>query len=120
MKPAVLFLMAAAAAAQFVTAPVLIYKVPPHYTVEAQQKKIEGAVVLYAEIGPDGRAHKLRVTRSLGSGLDENAIAAVRQWRFRPGMKDGHPVTTASTIEVNFRLHSPGQEPIDTKGAVRV
>ena len=42
--------------------------------------------------------------RSLGLGLDEKAIEAVSQWEFRPGMKDGKPVTVAATVEVNFRL----------------
>jgi outer membrane biosynthesis protein TonB len=37
-------------------------------------------------------------------GLDECAVAAVKQWRFRPGRKDGKPITMAITIEVNFRL----------------
>jgi TonB family protein len=44
------------------------------------------------------------VQRSLGLGLDEKAIEAVKQWRFKPGQKDGKPVTVAVTIEMNFRL----------------
>jgi TonB family protein len=44
------------------------------------------------------------VARSLGLGLDEKAIEAVRQWKFKPGMKGDTPVTVAVTIEVNFRL----------------
>jgi TonB family protein len=45
-----------------------------------------------------------RVVRSLGLGLDEKAIEAVRKWKFRPGYKDGKAVTVYATIEVNFRL----------------
>jgi len=56
------------------------------------------------EIDPSGRATNIKVQRSLGLGLDEKAIEAVKQWRFRPGYKDGRPVTVAATIEVNFRL----------------
>jgi outer membrane biosynthesis protein TonB len=48
-------------------------------------------------------AHNIKVQRPLGMGLDEKAIEAVQQWRFRPGMKDGKPVTVAATLEVNFR-----------------
>jgi periplasmic protein TonB len=44
------------------------------------------------------------VQRSLGLGLDEKAIEAVKQWKFKPGYKDGQPVKVAATIEVNFRL----------------
>jgi TonB family protein len=49
-------------------------------------------------------AHNIRIVRSLGLGLDEKAIEAVTQWHFKPGSKDGQPVTIAATIEVNFKL----------------
>ena len=65
---------------------------------------IQSAVTLYVEVGPDGLAHNVRVLRSLGMGLDEKAIDAVSQWQFRPGLKNGVPVTVAASIEVNFRL----------------
>jgi periplasmic protein TonB len=56
-------------------------------------------------VEPDGTAGpNIRVMRSLDPALDEQAIEAVRQWKFRPGQKDGMPVTVAATIEVNFRL----------------
>ena len=87
-----------------VTAPVVLYKVEPQYTQEAKDRKIEGVVVLYAEIIPQGRVDTVKVTTSLDPGLDANAIAAVRKWKFKPGTKDGKPVTVAATIEVNFRL----------------
>ena len=61
-------------------------------------------MVLSVEVGPDGLAHNARVLRGLGLGLDENAIDAISQWRFRPAVKDGQPVTVPATIEVNFRL----------------
>jgi len=87
-----------------VTAPALIYKVEPEYSEEARKAKYQGTVVLYVEVDPSGRARNARVVRSLGLGLDEKAIEAIRKWRFRPGYKDGKPVTVAATIEVNFRL----------------
>ena len=102
-------LLAAAAWAQVEAPPVLVYHTQPQYSVEAQQKKVEGSVKLYAQIGTDGRAHRLRVIQSLGSGLDENAVAAVRQWRFRPALKNGRPVATESTIEVDFHLYNTGK-----------
>jgi len=42
--------------------------------------------------------------RSLGLGLDQKAIEAVRQWRFKPGMKEDQPVSVKATVEVNFRM----------------
>lgn len=87
-----------------VSAPLLIYKAEPAYTEEARAAKYQGTVTLYVEIGPDGLAHNIRVLHGLGLGLDEKAIDAVSVWKFKPGMKDGQPVTVAASIEVNFRL----------------
>lgn len=87
-----------------VTPPTLLQKVEPEYSEEARKAKYSGTVVLYIEVTPDGKANNIRVQRSLGLGLDEKAMEAVRKWRFSPGKKDGQPVTVAATIEVNFRL----------------
>jgi TonB family protein len=87
-----------------ITAPQLIYKLEPAYTEAARTGKLQGTVLLYVEVQPDGTADAIRVVRSLDPGLDEQAVAAVRRWKFRPGMKDGKPVPVAATIEVNFRL----------------
>jgi TonB family protein len=86
-----------------VSAPALLYRVEPEYTEEARAAKYQGTVILYVEIDPNGKAGNIEVKRSLGLGLDEKAIEAVRQWKFRPGYKDGNPVTVFATIEVNFR-----------------
>jgi len=87
-----------------VTAPIVLYKKEPEYSEEARKAKYQGTVVLYIEVDPSGRAVNPKVVRSLGLGLDEKALEAVRQWKFKPGYKDGKPVTVAATIEVNFRL----------------
>ncbi len=87
-----------------VSAPVLLFKVEPEYSEEARKAKYQGTVLLYIEVDPSGHATNIRVQRSLGLGLDEKAIEAVKKWKFRPGQKDGKPVTVAATIEVNFRL----------------
>jgi periplasmic protein TonB len=87
-----------------VTAPSLLYKVEPEYSEEARKAKYQGTVLLYIEVDSSGHATNIRVQRSLGLGLDEKAIEAVRKWKFAPGKKDGKPVTVAATIEVNFRL----------------
>ena len=87
-----------------VSAPVLLYKVEPEYSEEARKAKFQGTVLLYVEVDSSGRATNIRVERSLGLGLDEKAIEAVRKWKFRPGYKNGKPVTVIANIEVNFRL----------------
>ncbi len=87
-----------------VTAPRLLHKVEPAYSEEARAAKLQGAVLVYVEITPEGRATNARVVRGLGAGLDEKAVGAIEQWRFAPGAKNGVAVTVAATIEVNFRL----------------
>jgi TonB family protein len=87
-----------------VSAPMLIYKVEPEYTEEARAAKLQGTVLLYTEINPEGWATNMKVLRALGMGLDEKALESVAKWRFKPGMKDGQPVTVQAQIEVNFRL----------------
>ena len=61
-------------------------------------------MLLSIEVNASGTASNIKVVRSLGLGLDEKAIEAVKQWKFKPGYKDGKPVTVAAPIEVNFRL----------------
>ncbi len=87
-----------------VSAPLLVYKKEPEYSEEARKAKYQGTVTLYVEVDPSGKAVNIRVLHSLGLGLDEKAMEAVKQWKFKPGMKDGKPVTVAASIEVNFRL----------------
>jgi protein TonB len=86
------------------TAPTLLYKIEPEFSEEARKARFEGTVVLWAEVDAGGRAVNVRVLRSVGLGLDEKAIAAVSQWRFKPGTHNGKPVPMPATIEVNFRL----------------
>jgi protein TonB len=87
-----------------VTAPIVLSKKDPEYSEEARKAKYQGTVLLAIEVSPSGIASNIKVMRSLGLGLDEKAIEAVKQWKFKPGYKDGKPVTVAATIEVNFRL----------------
>ncbi|HSB15606.1 MAG TPA: energy transducer TonB [Bryobacteraceae bacterium] len=87
-----------------VSAPTLVFKVEPEYSEEARKAKFQGTVVLYCEVTERGTCQNVKVLRALGLGLDEKAIEAVKKWKFRPGAKDGKPVTVAATIEVNFRL----------------
>ena len=87
-----------------VSAPRPIYDPEPEYSNEARVAKFQGDVVLWVVVGADGIPRDVRVQRLLGMGLDEKAIAAVRNWRFEPAMKDGHAVAVQVSIEVKFRL----------------
>jgi TonB family protein len=88
-----------------ITAPRAIYDPQPEYSEEARKVKHQGVVVLALVVDPQGQARNIRVARSLGMGLDEKAIEAVKTWRFAPGMKDGMPVAVQVNVEVYFRLY---------------
>jgi periplasmic protein TonB len=88
-----------------VSAPRAIYDPDPEYSEEARKAKYQGTVLLWLIVGADGKPRDIRVQHSLGMGLDERAIDAVRQWKFEPAMKDGQPVAVQVNIEVSFRLY---------------
>lgn len=104
LKPAVHATAGAYKIGGGITPPSIATKVEPEYSDEARAAKLAGTVALYVEIGPDGSPRNVTVTRGLGLGLDQKAVEAIRQWKFKPGAKDGQPVTVMATIEVNFRL----------------
>jgi len=87
-----------------VTEPVLLWKIEPEYTDEARRARVQGTVVLHIEVDTRGQAQNISVRQSLGLGLDERAIEAVRRWRFRPGYRNGKPWVAAAMVQVNFRL----------------
>jgi TonB family protein len=86
------------------TPPVLIHNTEPQYSEEARRAKLQGVSTLHIEVSPEGKPTRIHVIGPLGMGLDQKAMEAVMHWRFKPGMKGGHPVTTEATIAVNFRL----------------
>jgi TonB family protein len=88
-----------------VTAPRAIYAPDPEFSEEARKSKYQGTVVLWLIVGPDGRTRNIRVQRTLGMGLDEKAVEAIRRWLFEPARKDGVPVAVQINVEVNFRLY---------------
>ena len=87
-----------------VSAPQLVHKVDPEYSEQARKSKFQGAVVLSVVVQRDGTVRDIRVVRSLGLGLDEKAVEAVKQWRFRPGERNGQAVDVLAQVEVTFRL----------------
>lgn len=88
-----------------VSAPHVLYDPDPDYSEEARKAKYQGTVTLWLVVSAEGKPQDIRVRRSLGMGLDEKAIEAVKQWRFEPAKKDGHPVPVMINVEVNFRLY---------------
>jgi TonB family protein len=89
-----------------VSAPVLVHSVDPEFSDEARRAKFQGVCLISIIVDAQGNPLNPRVVRPLGMGLDEKAIAAIRQFRFRPAMKDGKTaVPVALTVEINFRLY---------------
>jgi len=78
----------------------------PTYTDEAHKSKFRGSVLLRVVVGPDGRALSVKVTKGAGMGLDESALAAVKNWKFQPARDpSGQAVTAWTIIEVNFYIY---------------
>jgi TonB family protein len=86
--------------------PRVIREVKPQYTADAMRAKIQGVVELEAVVQPDGTVGAVQVTRSLDRtfGLDQQAINAVKQWRFIPGTRLGQAVPVLVTVELTFTL----------------
>ena len=87
------------------SAPRPIYSPEPEFSEEARKAKYQGVCTLSLIVGADGRPRNIRVLSSLGMGLDEKAIEAVKNWKFEPAMRDGHPVNVEIAVEVDFHLY---------------
>ncbi len=82
----------------------IISKPSPVYTQEARQLKLEGEVLLEVLFGANGQLHVNRVVRGLGHGLDEAAVTAASQMRFKPAQRFGTPVDSTAVVHVVFQL----------------
>ena len=87
-----------------VTPPRAVYSPEPEYTEQAGQANLQGTCTLGLIVEEDGSPSHIRVLKGIGMGLDENAMAAVRKWKFEPATKDGHPVRVEIAIQVDFHL----------------
>lgn len=88
-----------------ISAPVPVNVPMAHFTPQARRAKYQGICLVRFIVDANGMPHNARVVRPLGMGLDEEALKAVRQYRFRPAMKDGvQPVPVMITVEINFQL----------------
>jgi len=88
-----------------VSAPQVVHAVDPEFTDAARSAKLQGAVSIELIVDTRGNPQNIRVVRPLGMGLDQKAIEAVRQYKFRPAMFQGHPVPVRVVIDVNFHLY---------------
>lgn len=88
-----------------VSEPRVIYMVEPEFTEEARKAKISGNVLVYLWVDEQGRPSHIRVARGMGFGLDQRALDAVAQYRFKPAMENGKPVTVEMYVDVNFNIY---------------
>jgi len=88
-----------------VSAPAVVHSVQPEFTEEARQASYQGSCSIQLIVDAQGNPQNVHVTKHLGMGLDEKAVEAVRQYRFKPAMYDGHPVAVQIVVEVDFHLH---------------
>jgi TonB family protein len=84
--------------------PALLREVKADYTDDARRRGVEGEVILEIVVRSDGSVGDIRVRRGLDRGLDQRAIAAVRQWRFAPATRRGAPVDVIVEVGVEFKL----------------
>jgi TonB family protein len=83
---------------------ILEYTTPPLYSDEARARHVEGVVTVEARVDLQGTAHVVRVVKGLGFGLDQNALVALRQWRFVPATENGAPIAMDCEIDIEFSL----------------
>jgi periplasmic protein TonB len=99
-----------------VSPPKLVYAPDPEYSEKARRKRVQGKIVLSLTVDPQGRPQDVRVLHSLAEtldkkfqaaavDLDENAVKAVKQYRFDPALLKGKPVSVETTVEVSYRIY---------------
>jgi protein TonB len=82
----------------------VVYSVDPEFSEEARKAKFSGNVLVDLIVDENGQPSHVRVARGVGMGLDEKAVEAVRQYKFKPATKDGKPVKVELSIDVNFQI----------------
>jgi TonB family protein len=82
------------------------HRLQPQYSEEAIREHISGMVKLKVWVGTDGNVRDIEVVRSVGYGLDEETVKAVRTWEFEPATDDGEPIIAAVPVECEFHVPS--------------
>jgi TonB family protein len=88
-----------------VAAPKLIYGVDPEFSDEARRAKFQGICIVTLIVDAQGNPQRVHVAGHLGMGLDERAVAAVKQYKFKPATLGGRPVPVQVNVEVDFRIY---------------
>jgi protein TonB len=87
-----------------VSPPQVLFAPEPEFSEEARKAKVAGNVLVYLQVDTTGHPTHVRVLRGIGLGLDEKAMEAVRQYKFKPAMENGKPVVVEMNVEVNFQI----------------
>ena len=89
-----------------VARPQVLSEVKPNYTESAKKERIEGLVRMEVVVKDDGSVGDVKVIKSLDEkhGLDQEAVKAMKQWRFKPGTKSGKAVPVLVEVEMTFTL----------------
>ena len=82
----------------------MIFSVEPEFSEEARKAKVAGNVLVNLYVDQQGRPSHVHVIRGVGMGLDEKAVEAVKQYKFKPAMENGKPVLVELNVEVNFQI----------------
>lgn len=88
-----------------VAAPKVIYAVDPEFSDEARRAKFQGVCVVTLIVDAQGNPQRVHAVGHLGMGLDEKAVAAVKQYKFKPAILSGRPVPVEVNVEVDFRIY---------------
>lgn len=88
-----------------VSAPELLHSVEPEFTDQARAARYQGVVAIQLIVDSYGNPEDIQIVKHLGMGLDQKAIEAVRQYKFKPAMYQGHPVPVRLVVDVNFHLY---------------
>jgi len=87
-----------------VSSPVPVFESQPEYSKEAKKAKLNGIVLVNLIVDAEGMPQNVHVLRGVGMGLDEKAVEAVQQYKFKPATEGGKPVPVNLNIEVNFKI----------------
>ncbi len=85
-----------------VTQPRVTKSVPVGYSTEVMRRKLSGAIKLRCVVSIDGTTRDLELVTGLEEQMDENAVAALKQWTFEPGQREGTPAAVRITVDMTF------------------